>query len=199
MKIKMCGMCREQDIMYANAVRPDYVGYIFAPSSRRYITPEQAAAFTDRLDKSITPVGVFINEDIGLIARLAGDGIIGAVQLHGTEDAEYISHLRRLTALPIIKAYKIRSESDTAAAQKSSADMILLDSGEGSGRLFDHSLLKGISRPYFLAGGLDTENIGAVLRELSPFGVDVSSGIETDGSKDMDKMQLFADIVRRTR
>lgn len=195
-KIKMCGMCREQDVEYANKVLPEYIGYIFVKKSRRYISPETAAKFTELLDKRIIPVGVFIDEDIHNIARLVNIGTIRAVQLHGNEDDEYISALREQVKVPVIKAFKVRNTGDVEQAECSSADMILLDSGEGSGELFDHSFLKNIRREYFLAGGLSPANIRNVLEQLVPYAVDVSSGIETDGVKDLKKMQSFAELVR---
>ena len=105
--------------------------------------------------------------------------------------------MREQVDLPIIKAFKIRNANDVKAAESSAADMILLDSGEGSGELFDHSLLENISRPYFLAGGLDEDNIGSILNVLSPYAVDVSSGIELNGNKQLKRMQAFANAVRR--
>lgn len=196
-KIKMCGMCSERDIEYSNIVLPEYVGYIFVKKSRRYITPEDAERFSKILAKSIIPVGVFINEEIELISKLVKSGIIKQIQLHGTENDEYIADLRMCVNVPIIKAYKIKSSKDVEEARISAADIILLDSGEGSGELFDHSVLTNVNRPYFLAGGLSTENIDGILNKLSPYAVDVSSGIETDGKKDLNKMKAFADAVRR--
>lgn len=195
-KIKMCGMCREQDIEYANTVLPEYVGYVFAKKSRRYISPETAAKFTELLDERIIPVGVFVDEDIQSIAGLVNSGAIRVVQLHGNEDDDYISALREQIDVPVIKAFKVRNTGDVERAERSSADMILLDSGEGSGELFDHSFLKNIRREYFLAGGLSPENIRNVLEQLVPYAVDVSSGLETDGVKDLKKMQSFAELVR---
>ncbi len=196
-KIKMCGMCSAHDIEYSNIVLPEYIGYIFVKKSRRYVAPEAAEIYSRILNKNIIPVGVFINEDVDLICKLVKSGIIKQIQLHGTEDEHYIAHLKECVNVPIIKAYKIKSYKDVEAASISKADMILLDSGEGSGELFDHSVLKDFSRPYFLAGGLSTENIYGILNNLSPYAVDISSGIETDGKKDLKKMKAFADAVRR--
>jgi len=196
-KIKMCGMCSERDIEYSNIVLPEYVGYIFVKRSRRYITPDTAAVFTGILDKRIIPVGVFINEDIDLISKLVKNGTIMQIQLHGTENEKYIADLRECVNVPVIKAFKIKSSKEIQSAKISSADIVLLDSGEGSGELFDHSVLTSFNRPYFLAGGLNPNNIDGILKKLSPYAVDVSSGIETDGKKDLKKMRAFADAVRR--
>ncbi|MBR6384533.1 MAG: phosphoribosylanthranilate isomerase [Ruminococcus sp.] len=195
-KIKMCGMCRIEDIEYANKILPEFVGYIFAEKSRRFITPEKAESFTEILDKRINPVGVFVNADIEYISDIAERKIINIIQLHGNEDDDYINTLRKKTNLPIIKAFKVKSVDDVKNAENSQADMILLDSGEGSGELFNHDFLKNINRPYFLAGGLNPENIRRIIEKFSPYAVDVSSGIETDKIKDFDKMKAFADAGR---
>ena len=195
-KIKMCGMCRIEDIEYANKILPEFVGYIFWEKSRRFITPEKAESFTEILDKRINPVGVFINADIEYISDIAERKIINIIQLHGNEDDDYINTLRKKTNLPIIKAFKVKSVDDVKNAENSQADMILLDSGDGSGELFNHDFLKNINRPYFLAGGLNPENIRRIIEKFSPYAVDVSSGIETDKIKDFDKMKAFADAGR---
>ena len=195
-KIKMCGMCRIEDIEYANKILPEFVGYIFAEKSRRFITPEKAESFTEILDNRINPVGVFVNADIEYISDIAERKIINIIQLHGNEDDDYINTLRKKTNLPIIKAFKVKSVDDVKNAENSQADMILLDSGEGSGELFNHDFLKNINRPYFLAGGLNPENIRRIIEKFSPYAVDVSSGIETDKIKDFDKMKAFADAGR---
>ncbi|MBQ2152795.1 MAG: phosphoribosylanthranilate isomerase, partial [Clostridia bacterium] len=146
-------------------------------------------------DTSIKKVGVFVNESIEYISRYLS--LIDMIQLHGKEDNDFIKALNNYTDKKIIKAFKIRTEYDITAAQNSMADHILLDSGEGSGKLFNHDLLNSIEREYFLAGGLSPENIEEVLKKLSPYAVDVSSGIETNGRKDTDKMKAFANAVRR--
>lgn len=196
-KIKMCGLKRPSDIEYANEIKPSHIGFVFAENRKRTVTPEYALELRKMLSDDIIPVGVFLNNQVELVISLVKNGVIDAVQLHGNEDEEYIAEIRRHTDCTIIKAFKIRSENDTAAANSSSADMVLLDSGEGSGKLFDHSLLAGIKRPYFLAGGLDAENVFSAVKELRPYGVDTSSSLETDGFKDKNKMAAFADAVRK--
>ena len=196
-KIKLCGLMRVCDIEAANAVQPDYIGFVFAPKSKRFVSREQAAVLKERLDSSIQAVGVFVNEDTGRIADLLNRHIIDIAQLHGTETAEDSRKLRTLTGKPVIQAFRIASPDDIVKAQQSIADYVLLDAGAGDGIVFDWNLLKGISRPYFLAGGLNAENVGAAVRKLQPFAADVSSGIETDGRKDIDKMAAFAAAVRK--
>lgn len=210
-KIKLCGLSRPCDIQTANVLMPDYIGFVFAPKSRRYVSPEQAARLRSLLLPGILAVGVFVNEDPHRIAGLLKNGTIDIAQLHGTEDETYIQNLRALTDKPIIQAFRIERKSDVAAASKSSADYVLADSGSGgTGTTFDWGLLQTLDRPFFLAGGLNPENVTAVLTQLHPYAVDVSSGIETDksacrpdepccripGSKDPDKMRAFVQAVK---
>ena len=195
-KIKLCGLTRPADIEAANVLRPDYVGFVFAPGSRRRLTPEQAKALKCLLNPGILAVGVFVNEEPEHVAELLRRGTIDLAQLHGDEDEAYLSALRRLTKAPILQAFRIRSEADLAVAVESTADYVLLDAGAGDGKTFDWSLLEEFDRPYFLAGGLTPENVYAAVGALRPFAVDVSSGIETDGVKDPAKMRAFAAAVR---
>lgn len=197
-KIKFCGLKRKADIEAANALKPDYIGFVFAKDSRRYISQENAAVLKSQLSSEISAVGVFVNERPEYIASLLDDGLIDLAQLHGDEDEAYIDRLKGLTGKPLIKAFRISSASEAVKASASSADMILLDSGTGSGRTFNWQLIKEIRRPYFLAGGLDPVNAGDAVRLLDPWAVDVSSGIETDGLKDIEKMAAFAAAARKT-
>ena len=195
-KIKLCGLTRESDIFYANVLAPDYVGFVFAKHSRRYIPPENAAVLRKKLNTSIIPVGVFVDETTQHIASLMEQGIIQIAQLHGNEDELYIRHLRQLTEGKIIKAFRIQSKEGILAANASTADYVLLDSGGGSGELFDHSLIRGMTRNYFLAGGLAPQNVRAAVEKFHPFAVDASSSLETDGLKDKTKMTAFVRAVR---
>ena len=196
-KIKLCGLTRPCDIEYVNELLPEYIGFVFAPKSRRYISPEKAEVLREHLDDRITPVGVFVDEKIEIIADLIKRKIIDIVQLHGNESEQYIEDLRRVIDCPVIKAFRIESEADIVSANNSSADYVLLDSGGGTGKVFDHSLLKNITRPYFLAGGLTPENAETAVKQLKSFAVDVSSSLETDGFKDKIKMTAFVNAVRK--
>lgn len=196
-RIKLCGLSRPCDITAANTLRPEYIGLVFAPKSKRHVTREQAAALKRQLAPGIMAVGVFVDETPQTVADLLNSGIIDMAQLHGGEDEAYISNLRRLTSKPIIKAFRIKTADDIAQAAESSADHVLLDSGAGTGEVFDWQLIRSIKRPYFLAGGLAPGNVGAAIRALHPFAVDVSSGIETDGRKDQTKMAAFIAAVRK--
>lgn len=196
-EIKLCGLSRPCDIKAANELKPEYIGFVFAGKSKRYVTPEKAKELKQILDPEIKAVGVFVNEYQERVARLLNDDIIDIAQLHGNEDEEYIGDLRKLTDKPIIKAFRIETVSDIAYAEQSTADYILLDSGAGTGTVFDWNLIKDIRRPYFLAGGLGIDNVENAVKLLRPFAVDVSSGIETDGVKDKIKMVAFVAAVRK--
>ena len=195
-KIKLCGLTRSDDIIAANQLAPDYVGFVFWPKSKRFVDYDTAFELKKLLDPSIRAVGVFVDEEPEAVAELMKRDIIDIAQLHGGEDESFINRLRRLTDKPIIKAFRIKTESDILSAAESTADYILLDSGAGTGSVFDWELLKGINRPYFLAGGLSPDNAALAVRALHPYGVDVSSGIETDGIKDKTKMTAFVNAVR---
>lgn len=197
-KIKLCGLRRSQDIEYANMLMPEYIGFVFATASKRYISPYDAAILRRGLSDSIIPVGVFVDADIDYVLNAVKTGAADIIQLHGSEDEDYIAALRSVTDHIIIKAFSIKSENDITAAQNSSADYVLLDSGSGgSGTQFDHKLITNIKRDFFLAGGLDCENVRSALKQYSPYAVDTSSALETNGIKDLDKMKAFVDAVRK--
>lgn len=196
-KIKMCGLRRTEDIEFANMVKPDYIGYVFAEKSKRYINPEKAAELTKLLDGDIVPVGVFVDETMENVIAAVKTGAVKMVQLHGSESEDFVSELKSL-GIPVIKAFQVGSAEDIAAAERSCADMVLLDSGKGSGQTFDWSLIGSIKRPYLLAGGITAENAAQAIRQLRPYGVDASSCLETDGFKDFAKMTAFAQAVRET-
>ena len=196
-KIKLCGLSRPCDVEAANALKPDYIGFVFAPQSKRYVTPRQAAALKELLSPDIAAVGVFADEAPEVVAGLLNSGVIDIAQLHGDENGGYIRHLRQLTARAVIQAFRIRTARDAEMAEASSADHVLLDSGAGTGSVFDWQWADRIRRPFFLAGGLNAENVESAVKLLRPFAVDVSSGIETDGRKDARKMAAFVAAVRR--
>lgn len=196
-QIKLCGLSRPCDIEAANELTPQYIGFVFAPKSKRYVTPETAKALKQMLSPNIKAVGVFVNEKPKTIAGLLNNGIIDIAQLHGNESNDSIAQLRKRTDQPIIKAFRIQTASDIVNAEQSSADYVLLDSGAGTGTVFDWALLQNMKRPYFLAGGLGIGNVSHAVKLLHPFAVDVSSGIETDGIKDQTKMAAFVAAVRK--
>lgn len=194
-KVKLCGLKRNCDIDWVNEFRPDYVGFVFAGTKRR-ITDETARAFRQRLLADIPAVGVFVNEPIAHITALVQQGTIQFVQLHGQEDEAYIQQLRQHVQTPIIQAFSVRSIEDIKKAQQSAAEYILLDQGNGgTGIPFDWSVLRQVDRKYFLAGGLTPENVEQALL-FHPYALDISSGIETNGVKDKEKMRIFMTRVR---
>lgn len=198
-KIKFCGLMRPADVAAANRLQPDYIGFVFAPKSRRFVAPDMAKALRAQLAPGIRAVGVFVNEAPEQVVALLEAGIIDLVQLHGQEDEAYIARLRALTHKPLIRAFRVEDRDSLRQAAQSTADFVLLDSGAGgTGTAFDWTLLEGFARPYFLAGGLDADSVGGAVARLHPYGVDVSSGIETNGRKDPDKMAAFAAAVRNT-
>lgn len=212
-KIKLCGMMKPCDIEYANRVKPDFVGFIFA-NTRRKISPAQAKQFRETLDVEIPAVGVFVNEDIPVIASLVQDGCIDMIQLHGEEDADYIRCLRAVCDVPVIKAVKVQTVEQIRQTAALPVDYLLLDTYRkgvlgGTGEAFDWELLREakaaagdtaegelFGKPYFLAGGLRAGNLREAAA-LGSYGLDVSSGIETDGSKDFTKMVEVMELVRK--
>ena len=195
-RIKMCGLRRPEDIEAAGELLPEYIGFVFFPGSKRYVAPETARALKTGLNPGIRTVGVFVDAKPETVAKLLSDGTIDIAQLHGSEDEAYLADLRNRTDKPLIRAFRVRGAEDALRAQASSADEILLDAGAGDGKTFDWSWLRQVKRPYFLAGGLTPENAGRAVRELKPYAVDVSSGIETGGFKDIVKMRAFVRAVR---
>ena len=189
-KVKFCGLKRPCDIAWANELHPDYAGFVFAGTKRR-VSDETAAALRRELDPSIPAVGVFVDAELPHMASLVKKGVIQLIQLHGQEEDALVQQLQTELGVPVIKAFSIANQDDIKRALESRADYILLDQGKGgTGKAFDWSLLKEIDRPYFLAGGLTPQN-AAQAAKLRPYALDVSSGIETDGVKDRDKMTLF--------
>ena len=198
MIVKFCGMRRKEDIEALNEVKPDLAGFILDSTRKRYVSPDTVSVLRKDLDPDIKVVGVFVNEEISVVIKLLTDGIIDIAQLHGTESDDYIKEVREKTGVKIIKAFGIRGEEDVRKAEESSADLVIVDSpGGGTGSTFDWELLKRIRRPYILAGGLNKDNVEEAVKVLNPYGVDVSSGIETDGFKDIDKMRAFMALIKK--
>lgn len=197
MKIKICGLRRTEDIEYVNEYRPDFIGFIINfPKSHRSISPEQAKELHSRLRADIPAVGVTVNQTLEYNAALLENGIVDIVQLHGQESDEMVRELRQRAGKPVWKAFKIRTQDDLEAAKQSSADLILLDNGYGTGSVFDWTLVRDIGRPFALAGGLTAENLEDAAK-MSPYLMDLSSGAETDKVKDPNKIRSLIEIVRR--
>lgn len=198
MKIKICGIYRNEDAENVNKVLCDYVGFVFFQKSHRNVTEKKAAELRNIIKNEIPVVGVFVNEDIEKIATIFHKNIINIIQLHGNEDELYIQSLRKtLPKAEIWKAFKINSKEDIKKAQESTADMILLDNGYGTGECFDWSLIKEIERKFILAGGLTPENIYEAGKLLNPYMIDISSGVEINKKKDFEKMKKAVLAARK--
>lgn len=196
-KVKVCGLKSYGDIDNVNCIHPEFIGFVFVRGSKRYIAPERAVCLRSRLAAGILPVGVFRDVPCESIVETVEMGAIEMIQLHGGEDDGEISFLRRSTGIPVIKAFRVTCSDDVMKAEDSAADYVLLDGGAGgAGESFDWSLAKCLKRPFFLAGGLAPENVGAAISVSHPYAVDVSSGVEIAGLKDFCKMRNFIDAVR---
>lgn len=172
-RVKLCGMMRPEDIQAVNEIKPEYIGFVFAKKSRRYVSKEQAKMLKEMLDPAVKAVGVFVNEPVENVADLLNEGIVDMAQLHGVEDEAYICRLRELTGRGedtfIIKAVQVKSEADVKAGEQSGADLVLFDAGAGDGKVFNWKLLENVKRPYFLAGGLDPENVRDAVERLRTY------------------------------
>ncbi|HCT98501.1 phosphoribosylanthranilate isomerase [Aerococcus sp. 150760007-1] len=197
-KVKICGLRRPEDIEAANAAKPDYVGFIFVPETKRYVKPDLAASFRRDLAADIQTVGIFVNAPIEEIVAICQAGTIDLVQLHGEEDQAYIEHLKGQVNQDIIKSVAVGNE---LVVDPNQADYLLFDSLSpsrgGSGKIFDWQMVSAYQdKPFFLAGGLGVENIEEALKVVRPYAVDASSSLETDGVKDPVKMQEFVAKIR---
>lgn len=200
-KIKICGLKRTEDISYVNELLPDFAGFVFAKSSRQ-VDAKKAAELKKQLSPKIKAVGVFVNAEPEFIAELYQQQIIDLAQLHGDETADYIHTLKNLCpTLPLIKAVRVQSTKQILESEKLPCDYLLLDTWQkdsygGSGKTFDRSLIPPLAKPWFLAGGLNAENIAESISQCHPWAVDVSSAVETDGVKNKEKIKTFIDHVR---
>lgn len=198
-KIKICGLRRPEDISIVNEVMPEYAGFILAFGRRRTISAQQMASLSSGLNPGIRRVAVFLDQDPEWIEDLAKQDLMDVIQLHGKESGEVIRRLRERTGKVIVKAFRIDTMEDVRRAQESEADRVLLDHGAGgSGEAFDWGLIRPLSRPFFLAGGLTPDNVQEAVAQTSPMAVDVSSGVETDHVKDAQKVRRFVEQVRHS-
>lgn len=201
MKIKICGLRMPDEISDVNRLKPDYVGFVFAPSKRQ-VSLLMAIRMKVRLHPSIQTVGVFVNEPLKHVTALCSQGIIDLVQLHGDEDQSYMEELKARVDQPIIRAVRVREPEQIKQASRLPCDYLLLDPYVegcygGSGRRLSQELIPPeVEKPYFLAGGLTPENVREAAAGCFPYAVDVSSGVETNGRKDYEKMRQFIEAVR---
>jgi len=210
-KIKICGLRTPEDIEIVNRYLPDYAGFICCSRFWRYVDKETLRSLSLHVAPGIKKVGVFVDDPVETVSSYIDEGLVDLVQLHGHEDDDYIEALRSSIAMQkkqeqspdsansacIIKAFQIHSEDDIRAAASSRADLVLLDSGQGSGRTLDWRLIRDIGRPFFLAGGLDPDNLREAIDRFHPYAVDISSGVETDRHKDENKVRLAVETVRK--
>ena len=202
-KVKICGIKNLQDVQAVNKHKPDFAGFVFYPLSKRYVSLIVARRLKAALNRHIKTVGVFVNAPVEEIAAAAEMGIIDLVQLHGDEGNAYIAELKKICRLPIIKAVRVQDENDIKRADYYNCDYLLFDTYSqsaygGTGRQFNTQLLKGVKihKPYFIAGGLNAENVRRAIKGLKPFAADVSGGVETDGGKDAAKIKAFIKQVK---
>lgn len=206
MKIKTCGLFREEDINYANELKPDYIGFVFAESKRK-VGVEKAYNLKNKLDKEIKSVGVFVNDNLDFILNLIREKIIDIIQLHGNEDNDFLDNLKTKTNAKIIKFIPVENADSILNSLNIFSDFILLDNLKGGvGKTFNWNYLKEafelnkkfievFNKKYFLAGGLNKENINEALK-FNPYCVDLSGGLETDGIKDFEKMKYIINITK---
>ena len=212
-KVKICGLKTLADVEKVNRYLPEDIGFVFA-DTRRFVTDEQALSMRQSLDQRIQAVGVFVNEPVEHVIRLYDRGVINVVQLHGEESEAYIRELKQKTDTTVIKAVKVQNMEKLSEQMSQEADYMLFDTYKkgtlgGTGERFPLQILdeslKGLRargqtvKPYFLAGGLDCQNVGEVLGQVECYAVDVSTGVETDQVKDEIKIRQFIEIVRSAK
>ena len=204
-RIKICGLRRLEDVCYVNQYKPDYIGFVFA-KSKRQVTAQEASLLSKELNPSIIRVGVFVNQPVEFVADLMNQGIIHYAQLHGEEDQCYIDELQnriiKSNQRGIIKAIRVKDEEDITRANSYECDYILLDTfcvecEGGNGKSFDWSIISSMNKPFFLAGGINEENIAEAIERVNPYAVDASSSLEIDGYKDVHKIQRFIERARK--
>ena len=196
-KVKICGLKRLEDIEIVNRYKPDFIGFVFADSKRK-VSHELASKLKDNLDSDIISVGVFVDASQDEILELYGGGIIEMAQLHGSENEDYINDLKQKTngEMKIINAIEMSQDIDLSDYENSQADYLLLDSGKGSGKTFDWRLIrKNLKKDFFLAGGLNSSNIKEAIEEFDPYAIDLSSGLESDGFKDENKIRELMEVI----
>lgn len=196
MQIKICGLFRPVDADYVNEAMPDYAGFVFWEKSRRRVGREQAADLRKSLHPDIKTVGVFVDEDPDAIVELLDADILDIAQLHGQETEEQVRYIKERSGKPVWKAVEVKSTADIEKWNTSAADCLLFDGGKGGGNPFAWELLKCAKRPFLLAGGLDLSRLKAAAELPGLLGIDISSGVETDGLKDREKI---LQIVRQVR
>lgn len=197
-KLKICGLYRLEDIDMINQVKPDYCGFVIhVPKSHRNVSLEEVEKLAQNVDNTITKVGVFVDEPTEIIEDLLKRGVIDVAQLHGMEGNATIRKIQRTTGKPVVKAFVISAKTDMEEIENSAADMVLLDAGRGQGKTFDWSCVNKIKRPFILAGGIDRRNVKMAIERCHPYAIDVSSGVETNQIKDMEKIKEIKELTKQ--
>lgn len=203
MKLKFCGCRRMEDVIYCNELLPDYLGVILSSGFRRTVVPETAHRLVQAKDPRIASVGVFVDAPPEQILSVLRQVPLDVIQLHGHETREVVQEVRRATGLPVWKAVRVQSAAEIRAAETLGADMLVLEgyvAGQvgGTGVTANWQCLVEANPqvPFWLAGGLAPENIQRAMATVQPHGIDISSGIETDGVKDFQKMKQIVDVIR---
>ncbi len=191
-KVKICGIRRMEDVSFLNELRPDYAGFILSPGYRRSITLKEAEALSQCLLKDIKKVGVFVNESAETVNEYVKRGIIDLVQLHGEESPAYCAKIMA----PVIKVFKCNEGFRPESIAEYDTDYFMFDTAAGSGRVFNWGLVPKTEKPVFLAGGLTAENVAGAIEAVCPYAVDISSGAETNGVKDYEKIKKILGVVR---
>lgn len=200
MHVKICGITRLEDAQLASELGAYAVGFVFWPASPRFIEPARARAIAEALPERVVKVGVFVNQSIDEVKAVSREATLGAVQLHGDESVEFALGL----ALPVIKAVPVSGGFSTSTLESLPDSMtVLLDAHDpvrrgGTGQAIDWTLAAAAAarRPVILSGGLHAANIRAAIAQVSPFAVDVSSGVEAaPGVKDHAKLRAFFSVI----
>ena len=203
MNLKFCGIFRDEDVEFVNKIHPDYMGMILSEGFRRTISYETAAKFSSKKSSGIKVVGVFVDESLEYIKKAVSQIKLDVVQLHGKENADMISALHKELNIPVWKAVRVQTIQDVRNAEKLGADVLILEGyhpdvigGVGITANWDLLCQANPKQPFFLAGGLCPENVSQAKEIVKPCGIDISSGIETNGVKDFEKMKRVAEILR---
>jgi phosphoribosylanthranilate isomerase len=203
-KIKICGLFRKEDTEFVNEAKPDYCGFILHfPKSHRSLEPEKAKELRQYIDSSVRVVGVFVNQPPEYVIQTADTVGLQVIQLHGNEDAAYIQALRMVFGGEIWKAVRVQTAQDIAQADALPVDRLVLDSFSaqfvgGTGELAPWDIIaqNRPEKPFLLAGGITPDNVCQAIADVQPWGVDCSSGVETDKCKDRLKIRALAENMK---
>ncbi len=196
-KVKICGITNQKDAAYCVTSGADFLGFVFYERSPRFITPEAARDIIEDLPPGILKVGVFVNQDAGLVKEIAKTCSLDYLQFHGDESRGYLTAFKPYR---VIKALRIKDDSFLSEIDSIDAQLLLFDTFKkeafgGTGETFDWGLLgllRKLKRPFIVSGGLTPDNVAELIAKVNPFAVDVSSGVEkSPGRKDHGLVERF--------